>query len=259
MSQDEVIIHFPNGLAGFPDIKDFRLFEPSGGYPLRFLQAVKQPDLSFACMDAAAIKFDYEVPLDPETSKSLALENPSDAIVLTLVVVPEDPKKMTANLAGPLVINARTLIGQQVMLDSKEYPLQYPVFASKDDVIIDFPTGLLGFPDIHSFRLFEPSGGYPLKFLQAVEDAEISFSCIDIAAIKPDYLVPLTDEDAECLALEEPKDALVLALVVIPEDPRKMTANLAGPLVINAKKHFGLQIVLNTEQFPLKYPILGDR
>ena len=47
--------------------------------------------------------------------------------------------------------------------------------------------------------------------------------------------------------------------MVIPEDPRKMTANLAGPLVINAKTRIGRQIVLNTDKYPLKYAILPER
>ena len=259
MPQEETIIRFPQGLVGFPDQKEFQLFEPTDAYPLKFIQSVEDPDLSFTCMDAAAVKMDYEVPLDESTARTLALEDPKDALVLLLMVVPEDPSQMTADLAGPLVINAKTQIGVQVVLDSQRFPLQYPVFSAKDDVLIDFPAGLVGFPRVHSFRLFEPAGGYPLKFLQSVEDPDISFTCMDVAAIRPDYEVPLGEEDASVLALEAPIDALVLALVVIPEDPRKMTANLAGPLVINAKTRIGRQVILNTEQYPLKFPILASR
>jgi flagellar assembly factor FliW len=259
MSQDDVLIRFPEGLAGFPDVKEFRLFEPTGGYPLKFLQSLEQPDLSFTCMDAAAVRIDYEVPLEDAAARLLALENPKEALVLVFVVVPEDPGQMTANLAGPVVINTQTRTGVQVMLDTTLFPLQYPVFAAKDEVRISFPAGLVGFPQLHSFRLFEPMGGYPLKFLQSVEDPDISFSCIDVAAIRPDFEVPLGEEDAALLALEAPSDALVLALVVIPEDPRKMTANLAGPLVINGKSRIGRQVVLNTDTYPLKYLILADR
>ncbi len=259
MPQDDILLTFPAGLAGFPELKEFRFFEPSGGYPLKFLQSVAQPEISFVCMDAAAIQINYEVPLSDEDASLLALEKSEDALVLALVVVPEDPRHMTANLAGPLVINARTHQGRQVMLDSRRYPLQHPVFNAPEDVLVTFPTGLIGFQDLHSFRLFEPAGGYPLKFLQSVDKTEISFTCIDVAAIKMDYEFPLSDEDAATLAVEEPKDALVLALVVIPEDPRQMTANLAGPLVINTKTRQGRQVVLNTEQYPLKYAIISDR
>jgi flagellar assembly factor FliW len=259
MSQDEALLTFPAGLAGFPELTTFRLFEPSGGYPLRFLQSTEQPEISFVCMDAAAIKMDYEVPLGDEDAAFLALEKPEDALVMVLVVVPEDPRLMTANLAGPLVVNARTRQGRQVLLDTNKYPLQHAVFASKEDVILSFPAGLIGFPELRSFRLFEPAGGYPLKFLQAVDEAEIAFTAIDVAAIKADYEFKLNEEDAAFLALEKPGDALVLALVVIPEDPRQMTANLAGPLVVNTHSKQGRQIILNTDQFPLKYPIIMDK
>jgi flagellar assembly factor FliW len=105
--------------------------------------------------------------------------------------------------------------------------------------------------------LIEPEGAYPLKFLQSVETREVSFVCVNPAAIKPDYEVPLGEEEAEALHLEAPADAMILTLVVIPEDPRLMTTNLAGPLVINVKSRIGFQIVLTSDKFPLRFPVLA--
>jgi len=258
MSSDEVLLTFPDGLVGFEELKVYRLFEPSGGYPLKFLQSTERPEISFVCMDAVAIDLSYEVPLSEEEAENLKLEKPEDAMVMALVVVPEDPRDMTANLAGPLVVNAKTRQGRQIILDTRQFPLKHPVFSPKEDLIISFPSGLVGFPELHAFRLFEPADGYPLKFLQAVDQTEISFTAIDAAAVKPDYTFNLNDDDAAFLALQKPGDALVLALVVIPEDPKKMTANLAGPLVINAETRQGRQIVLNTDTYPLKYPVIQD-
>lgn len=127
--------------------------------------------------------------------------------------------------------------------------------ATDDGILLSFPRGLLGFPQLTSFRLFEPSDGYPLKFLQAVEQPEISFVCMDPAGIQPDYAVPLAESEAEELAIASPSEALVLTLVVIPEDPRRMTTNLAGPLVVNTRTHTGLQVALPADRFPLKFPV----
>ena len=129
----------------------------------------------------------------------------------------------------------------------------------QEDATIQFPAGLIGYPDLKAYRLFEPEDSYPLKFLQAVDRDDVSFTCIDVQAIKPDYVVPLGEEDAAGLAIREPADALVLALLVIPEDPSKMTANLAGPVVVNVRTLQARQIVLNIDQFPLAYPVFQGK
>jgi len=125
-----------------------------------------------------------------------------------------------------------------------------------DGILVTFPKGLLGFEQLSTFLLFEPKDGYPLKFLQSNENAEVSFICIDPVTVKRDYQVPLTPEEAEALALEAPEDALILTLVVVPEDPRHMTTNLAGPLIINIRTRVGRQIILSSETYPLRCPIL---
>jgi flagellar assembly factor FliW len=61
---------------------------------------------------------------------------------------------------------------------------------SDEGIILTFPKGLLGFPQLTSFRLFEPPDGYPLKFLQSTESEEVSFICIDPAGVKQDYGSP---------------------------------------------------------------------
>jgi flagellar assembly factor FliW len=132
-----------------------------------------------------------------------------------------------------------------------------PTPTPDDGILLTFPKGLLGFSNLTVFRLLEPQDGYPLKFLQSVEAEDVSFICIDPASIKKDYEVPLGEEEAEALHLETPEEAMVLTLVVIPEDARLMTTNLAGPLVINVKTRTGLQIVLNSDRFPLRFPILA--
>jgi flagellar assembly factor FliW len=49
---------------------------------------------------------------------------------------------------------------------------------------------------------------------------------------------------------------MILTMVVVPEDPRHMTTNLAGPLVVNVKTRQGRQIILNSEKYPLRFPVL---
>jgi flagellar assembly factor FliW len=253
---EEVVIHLPRGLIGIPEAKDFHFFEPDDAYPLKFLQSTANPQLSFIAMDVAAIKMDYSAPLGQEEAEILQLEAHEDALVMAFVAMPDDesPREMVANLAGPIILNRHSRVGVQLALDQSVYPLQHPVF----DLSVHFPAGLLGFRDFKRFRLFEPAGAYPFKFLQAIQNEEYSFVCIDVGAIQPDFVLPLSQDDAEFLAAERQDDVMVLAIVVIPEDePRLMTANLAGPLVINKALLKGRQLVLDSGKYPLKYRILN--
>lgn len=127
-----------------------------------------------------------------------------------------------------------------------------------EGILLSFPNGLIGFPELTRLRLLEPADAYPLKFLQCEDKPEVSFIALDVAVIKPDYQVPLGDAEAQALALERETDALVLTMVSIPpNDPEAMTTNLAGPLVINTRTLVGRQVALNVEAYPLKYPVLG--
>jgi flagellar assembly factor FliW len=125
-SDDGTLLTFPKGLVGFPNLTAYRLIEPQDAYPLKFLQSVEAPEVSFICVDPACVKKDYEVPLGEE-AEALHLESPKEALVLTLVVIPEDPRKMTTNLAGPLVINVKTRTGFQIVLNADKYPLRFPI------------------------------------------------------------------------------------------------------------------------------------
>jgi len=146
------------------------------------------------------------------------------------------------------------------VIDAREGVTQLDeVFAARGETLLQFADGLIGYPALKAYRLFEPKDGYPLKFLQSVEREDISFTCIDVGAIKPDYVVPLNDADAQELAIEAPADALILALVMIPEDATRMTANLAGPVVVNVKTLKARQIVLNIDHFPLAYPVFSGK
>jgi flagellar assembly factor FliW len=48
--------------------------------------------------------------------------------VYSIVVVPEDIRKMTANLMAPVVINNRLKLGKQIVLDNNIYKTKHYIF-----------------------------------------------------------------------------------------------------------------------------------
>ena len=81
---------------------------------------------------------------------------------------------------------------------------------------------------------------------------------IDPLIFKKDYSPSLNEEVLHKLEVEEPTDIRFLSIVVIPQDTSKMTANLKGPIVINAKKNIAMQVILDNEEYSTKHYILEE-
>ena len=58
-------------------------------------------------------------------------------------------------------------------------------------------------------------------------------------AILSDYNINIRENELEDLKVDSKNDLLILNVVVIPEDIKKMTVNLAAPIVINARRGVG--------------------
>lgn len=125
-----------------------------------------------------------------------------------------------------------------------------------EEAIITFPEGLLGFRDFKRYYFHEPAPGTAFKWMQCIDLPALGFVVTDPRLFKPDYGVKVASSQLEGLEIEKAEDALVWVILTIPEDPAKMTANLQGPLVINAGRRLGVQLVLSEDDMTTKYPVL---
>lgn len=125
--------------------------------------------------------------------------------------------------------------------------------------IIDFFYGLPGFEEVKKFVLLGSEGDdSPFKWLQSVDKPDLAFVVVDPFSIKKDYDIDIDDEVVELLGVETVKDVLVLSIVVVPEDTSKATMNLKAPVIINTKKHKGIQVVLDTDKYSVRHYILDE-
>jgi flagellar assembly factor FliW len=121
-------IHFPEGLLGFPDQRDYIILEHKPGSPFCWLQSTDRPDLAFVVVNPFLVKADYLEDLSPEERIFFTQKSKDDLIVFALVTIPrDDVEKMTVNLLGPLVIDVQSRHGRQVILANSGYPHRYPV------------------------------------------------------------------------------------------------------------------------------------
>lgn len=128
---DEKLIHFPNGIIGFPDLQDFALIhdEEKGTDTIHWLQSIQEPAFAMPVMDPLIVRPDYNPEVDDELLKNIGELIPEELLVMVTVTIPKnDVKSMTVNLKGPIVINAAERLGTQVIVEGDEYPVKFPIY-----------------------------------------------------------------------------------------------------------------------------------
>lgn len=127
-------------------------------------------------------------------------------------------------------------------------------FDIKDGKVIEFPWGLPGFEDLKKFIILEASDTKPIYWLQSTENKYIALPVIVSFELLNDYNIYIKENELEGLYVESKNDLLILNVVVIPQDIRDMTINLAAPVVINVKHGIGKQIIIDAKELPIRYP-----
>ena len=126
----------------------------------------------------------------------------------------------------------------------------------KESEILSFNQGLPGFPEYKQFILLSLDADLPLALLQSTEEATVGFVVAFPFAFKQDYAFDLSEEDKEDLHIEKEEEVLTYSIVTLKETFVDSTINLLAPIVINANKKIGKQIVLqDSKAYPLRFPI----
>jgi flagellar assembly factor FliW len=136
---DEVVLHFPAGIYGFPQLRRGCLLPYGATSGLRWLQSLDEPSLVFLTVEPYLVFPGYEADLPEYDAEALELTAPSEAAIVTLVTISAESEAVTTNLLAPIVINTRTRCARQIVLDSDCYLTRHLIGGEIKD---DFHAGL---------------------------------------------------------------------------------------------------------------------
>ena len=131
----------------------------------------------------------------------------------------------------------------------------------EDSKIINFPNGIIGFPDLKKFTLMhdesdaDSGSANTIKWLQSIDEPGFAMPVMDPLIVCPDYSPEIDRTKIEEVGELDDEDILVLVTVTVPHDLEKMTVNLMGPFVINVKEMKGVQSIVENDNYPVKFPI----
>jgi flagellar assembly factor FliW len=122
--------------------------------------------------------------------------------------------------------------------------------------VINLTEGLLGFPDQKRYVLLSFSDNGPFVWLQSLDDPELAFVLIDPSLVDPNYRIAVGKEILESLRVRDLNRCKVYAIVTLNRDPKQVTANLLGPVIINPDTNLGCQVVLMDTEYTTCHRIL---
>jgi len=134
--QTEKIIQMPRGIPGFPDQRQFVIFEHRQDSPFLWYQSVNEPALAFVITDPFLFKPEYDIDI-PTILEDLNWDpepQPDQVQLYVIVNIPKgNPEQMTANLMGPILLNQATREAVQVVLTDGNYSHSVPLLAGKSN------------------------------------------------------------------------------------------------------------------------------
>lgn len=121
--QLDKVIHFPKGLIGFEEKKDFALLRIRPEAPFLVLQSMDDPTLGLLVADPYSFMPDFQIKVsDPEQALLKIERHEQVAVLVTVIIPPGKPEEMALSLSGPILINYESRLGLQVPQSDERKP-----------------------------------------------------------------------------------------------------------------------------------------
>lgn len=128
---DDKVITLPQGLLGFEDFKRYVILynsEKSSGNDISWFQSIEEQAFAVPVVNPLFVKKDYNPVIDDEMLEFLGEVDEEGYFVLVTMRIPSDPKEVSCNLKAPIIINPKTLLGCQMIVENEEYSIRYNVY-----------------------------------------------------------------------------------------------------------------------------------
>ena len=132
---EEKVLHFEEGVPGFPQLRRFAVLELEDLKPFSYLQSLDDPPIAFLVVSPFLFQPSYRFELGEADARSLQAQKLEDVSVLVVATIPENASDATINLMAPVLINEKCRCGRQVILLDSHYPVRYPLFSADTGAI----------------------------------------------------------------------------------------------------------------------------
>ncbi|MBI5266144.1 MAG: flagellar assembly protein FliW [candidate division Zixibacteria bacterium] len=129
-------------------------------------------------------------------------------------------------------------------------------FEVPTDKIITMARPILGFEKLAEFCLVEVEAVAPFLWLQSTEDPTVAFLVVNPLVFFPDYRIEINSPEIAELNVSRVDEVETYVIATVPEDFRKMSINLQGPILVNTANRLAKQLVLVNSDYQVKHYVM---
>lgn len=126
------------------------------------------------------------------------------------------------------------------------------------DKIITMARPILGFENLKSFCIVESEEMSPFMWLQSLEEPSVAFIVVNPRLFVPDYAIEVNRKEIADLEIQDIEAVETYVIVTVPENPREMSANLQGPVLINTGNNLARQLVMVNSEYNVIHHLLDS-
>jgi flagellar assembly factor FliW len=138
--EEDKILTFERGLIGFENCKQFTILydneasqdkeaeEDINPARISWLQSIEEPGLALPIINPLFVKPDYNPVVEDELLRHIGELTENNVIIFLTLNVPTQIEDMSVNLMAPIIINADTRCGAQIIVENDDYPIKFNVY-----------------------------------------------------------------------------------------------------------------------------------
>lgn len=127
--EDEKLITFPEGIVGFPFLKQFALIHDAENEnaPIMWLQSMEEPTFAMPVLEPLLVVDDYNPTVNDEYLEPVGELAEDQIYSLVTITVPPQIENMSVNLKAPIVINMANNKAVQIIVED-DYKVKHPIY-----------------------------------------------------------------------------------------------------------------------------------
>ena len=127
---EEKIVTLERGLIGLEQYKKYTILYDCEKEEanISWFQSVEEPTLALPVIKPWLVKEDYDPVVEDELLTGLGDLTEENLVILLTMTVPEDIKQMSVNSMAPIIINADTRKGTQIVVENADYEVKYKIY-----------------------------------------------------------------------------------------------------------------------------------